>query len=241
MWMADLRVVTFSGPTVLRLTRPDALRMAVRSVVEERLPRAIPDFDGAWAQYEAERSRRRWLDQHEQPLESFLKDLARGDEGPTAKEVAQRFGESLEWHGDALPTLDYLRESGYRTILLLDLPVPLPPVWQERSKPWFDETVSSTDVLRRTPDPAPFQEAMRRLRVGASKVLAVGQGLVEDVQSAQAVHLRTALLERFGRPPPDPEAREWLRRVHGVELAEVTPDLRLRTLEDLPRALDAFA
>lgn len=241
MWMADLRAVTFSGPTVLRAVRPDALRSATRSVVAERLPRAIAEFDGAWAQYEAERARRRWVDQHEQPLETFLTGIAGGDEAPLAKEVAEQFGNSLEWHGDALPTLDYLRESGYRTVLLLDLPMPLPPVWQERSKPWFHETVASTDVLRRTPDPAPFEEALGRLRVGPPKVLHVGEGLFEDVHAAQAVQLRTALLERFGRSPPDPAAEEWLHRVHHMVPADVTPDLKLRTLEDLAGALDAFA
>jgi FMN phosphatase YigB (HAD superfamily) len=241
MWMADLRAVTFSNPAVLRLTRPDALRFAARSALAERLPARIADFDGAWAVYEAERARRRWHDQHEQPVEVFLKDLAGDDAGAIAKEAALHFGECLEWHADALPTLDYLRESGYRTALLLDLPVPLPPDWKERSKPWFDATVSSTDVLRRTPDPAPFQEALGLLRLGPPRVLHVGLGLVEDVHAAQTVQIRSALLERFGRPPPDPAAGEWLARVHGLEAAAVAPDLKLRTLEDLPRALDAFA
>ncbi len=242
MWLADLRAVTFSGPAVLRVTQPDALRSAARSAVSECGVPALPRFEEAWVGYEADRARRRWVDQREMPLGPFVGEVVgSGDEGPLAEKVADRFGESLEWHGDALPALDYLRESGYRTLLLLDLPINLPSVWRERSKPWFNEIVSSVELLRRTPDPAPFHEALRRLRIGPAKVLHVGEGLVEDVHAARAVQLRTALLERFGRSPPDPAAGNWLRRMHGLEPSSVTPDLKLRTLEDLPRALDAFA
>lgn len=242
MWMADLRAVTFSGLAVLRPMRPDALRSAVASVAAERPPSPAVDLDVAWTRYEAERARHRWTDHGEQMLVDFLaKAGLAADASEFALAVADRFGESLEWHADAIPTLDYLRESGYRTVLLLDFPLVLPPAWRERSAQWFDQTVASIELLRRTPDSAPFQEALRRLRSGPGKVLHVGEGVVEDMYAARAVQLRTALLERFGRSPQDAEAGDWLRRVHGVEPSSVIPDLKLRTLEDLPRALDSFA
>lgn len=242
MWMADLRAVTFAGSAVLRTTRPDALRFAVKSVLAEQGRDTAADLGDAWSRYDTDRAARRWVDHHEVPLEVFLKiAIQESDEGPLAAAVAERFGQSLEWHADALPALDYLRESGYRTALLFDSPVALPPLWQERSKPWFDETITSIGTLLRTPDPASFHETLRRLRVNPAKVLHVGVGLVEDVHAAQLVQLRTALLERLGRSPPDPAAGDWLRRTHGQEPSSVAPDLKLRTLEDLPRALDAFA
>ncbi len=242
MWMAELKAVSFSGATVLRLTRADALRFAVRSAVIERDPAAEPRFDAAWARYESDRARHRWADHAEAPLEGFLRDVVGVSHAPsTAGGASDRLGGLLEWHGDALPTLDYLRESGYRTVLMLDLPVALPSAWAERTKPWFDETVACLELGRRTPDSAPFQDVLRRLRASPAKVLHVGEGLVEDVHAARALQFRTALLERFGRSPPDPAAGEWLLRTHGLGPAAVAPDLKLRTLEDLPRALDAFA
>lgn len=241
MWMAELRAVTFSSPAVLRPTRRDALAYAVRSSASRGGDRVSAAVDESWAGYERERAEHRWTDHHEVPLAPFLSQIAADAEGAELiRMIADRFADCLEWHPDALPTLDYLRESGYRTVLVLDLPMALPGVWQERARPWFDEMVCTADLLRRTPDPAPFQEALRRLRLGPAKVLHVGEGLVEDVHAAATHHLRTALLERFGRPAPDPEAAAWLRRARQVDPASVTPDLKLRTLEDLPRALDAF-
>jgi len=243
MWITDLRAVMFSSPGILRFTRPDALRFAAESALIEHAPaRLLSPFPEAWSRYEANRARRRWADHGELPIESLGQDLF-GSEMDRAlvDHVGERLGECLEWHPDALPTLDYLRESGYRTVLLSDLPIPLPRVWQERSKPWFDETVSSRDLARRTPDPSAFREALRRLRLGPHQVLHVGEGVVEDVHAAQAADLRTALLERFGRGRPDPEALAWLRRERGLEPSSVKPDLRLRTLEELAATVDAFA
>ena len=243
MWIADLRVVTFSSSTVLRVNRSDALRAAAQAVLAEREPWVSPPpFEDTWSRFERERAGRRWVDQVEVPIESLVPRVAAGGpDEPFASAVAERLAASLEWHGDALPTLDYLRESGFRTALLWDSPVPLPHAWHERSRPWFDEVVGSRELGRRTPDPAAFHEALRRLRVGPHALLHVGEAIVEDVHAAQRVQLRTGLLERFGRSPPDPEAAAWLRRVQGVDASAVKPDLRLRTLEDLPSALDGLA
>jgi FMN phosphatase YigB (HAD superfamily) len=243
MWIGDLRAVTFSGASVLRWTRPDALRFAAESALAARMPRdASLAFPEAWSRYEAERQRRRWQDQREVSLESLIKELAAdGSEESLADGVAEGLGACLEWRGDALPALDYLRESGCRTALLLDLPVPFPRAWEERSKPWFGEVISSRELSRRTPDPSAFHETLRRLRMGPHAVLHVGEGIVEDVYAAHAAQLRTALLERSGRAPPAPEAATWLRQARGTDPSTVNPDLRLRTLEELPAALDASA
>lgn len=243
MWMADLRAVTFSSSSVLRVVRPAALRCAARDALADLGSSApLPSFEEDWSRYESERARRRWEDQVEVPIESVVpRTAAPWPNESFATAVADRFGDSLEWQGDVLPALDYLREAGFRTVLLADLPVPLSRAWQERSKPWFDEVVTSRDLARRTPDPAAFHETLRRLRIGPHGLLHVGEGIVEDVHAAKALQMRAALLERFGRPPPDPEAVAWLRRVHGLDAATVTPDLRLGSLEDLPFALDAFA
>ncbi len=242
MWIRDLRAVAFSGSCVFRSPRPDALRLAVLTVATAQAPEATDhELAVAWSRYEAERARVRWSSHREFPIESFLREVVRDETVDEAVDaVAERLGADLEWQKDALPTFDYLRESGYGTVVLVDLPVPLPVSWRERCRPWIDEIVSSRDLSRRTPDPAAFHECLRRLHLSRHQLLHVGEGAVEDVYAAQNVGLRTALLERFGRGRPDPDAAAWLLREHDLDVSSVKPDLKLRKLEDLPAAIDTF-
>lgn len=240
-WISDLRAVTFSGDTVLHARERDALGRATVAVLRASPAAGSPrDPERVWSGYAASREAARWEDQREVPL----RDLFGGGPGPSPGDaeaaVGVRLGEALEWYPDALPALDYLRESGLATVLLLDLPLPLPPAWAERVRPWFDGVLSSRDVGYRTPAAAPFAEAVVRVHAPAARVLHVGEGLAEDVHGAQRAGLRAALLERPIRRPQDPRALDWLLRTEGRAASEVTPDLKIRTLEELAAAVDAF-
>ena len=244
MWIADLRAVTLSSSAALRRPRPDAFRLAALYALREAKPETeVSALEAAWSRYEAVREAARWTEHREIPVGTFF---AEGPglqvPNPSAVEAAagERLSASLEWQPDALPALDYLRESGYRTALLLDFPVPLSGVWLERLGQWFDAVVAAREVGLRTPAAPFFREVAKRLRVSPRFLLHVGEGLAEDVHGAQRVGSHAALLERRLRRPPNPAATEWLRRELGPASKAVRPDLKLRTLEDLAGAIDAF-
>lgn len=241
MWVSQLSAVTFSGDAVLRPTGPDPLRRAVLSVLREAPGAgASGDPERAWSGYAASRAGARWGEQREVLLGDLFRGLpAEALRGAEAA-VGDRLGAALEWQADALPALDYLRESGLSTALILDLPAPLPPAWLERARPWFDTVVSSRDLGFRTPAATVFADAVVHMHVPAARVLHVGEGLAEDVRGAQRAGLRAALLERPMRHPQDPQALDWLLRTEGRAAAEVKPDLKIRTLEELAAAIDAF-
>ena len=241
MWVSELRAVTFSGDAVLRSVDADPLRQAAVSVLREA-PGSDRGRDPGetWSAYAASRAKARWEDQREVPAAGLLPGLPAEALRASEAAMGERLGAALEWQPDALPALDYLRESGLSTALLLDLPVPLPPAWEERARPWFDAVVSSRDLGLRTPAAAVFADSAVRLHVPAARVLHVGEGLAEDVYGAQRAGLRGVLLERPVRRPQDPRALDWLLRAEGRAAAEVRPDLKIRTLEELAAAIDAF-
>ncbi len=245
MWIVDLRTVTFSSAAVLRLSRPDALaRAAVAALREASVLAPSSDPESFWTEYEARRAVARWTDQRELSLDRFLEDatgLGPPERLALESAIADRLASSLEWQPDALPTLDYLKESGYPTALLLDLPVPLSSAWRERAQGWVDAMVSSRELGLRTPAAAVFSEAVRRLHGVPARTLHVGEGLAEDVHGAQRAGLRAALLERPLRRPPDPGGMEWLHREVRGASEGVRPDLKLRGLEELAAAIESFA
>src|SRR3972149_4805793 len=117
---------------------------------------------------------------------------------------------SIEWLPDTLPTLDYLHESGYRVALVDDSSFPLGTSWEQRISPWIDVVISTRETRHAAPHPAVFQELLTRLSLLPKHVLHVGDQLLPDVFGANGVGLRTALLERLPRDPPDPRAVDWL-------------------------------
>ena len=240
-WISQLRTVTLSGDAVLRSPQPEVLRRAVLPILQEAREGAPPhDPESLWRAYAASRSAARSADQREALLATLFPGRPAEEVRRIEAEVGERLGAALEWYPDALPALDYLRESGFSTALLLDLPVPLPAAWLERVAPWFDAVVSSREVGFRTPATIVFAEAVVRVHAPAAQTLHVGEGLAQDVRWAQRPRLRAALLERSIRRPQDPAALDWLLRTEGRAAAEVQADLKLRTLEELAAAIDAF-
>ncbi len=245
MWMAEIGAVSFSGTAVLRFPRADALRAAVARAFQESAQADVaPRFEELWPRYAAARAAARWSDHRERPLEEFLREamgVPTADVAAVESAIAERLGAELEWHPDALPALDFLRESGYSCALLLDLPLALPSTWLERAGKWFSVLVTTKDLGLRSPAPAVFSEVVRRFHVAPARVLHVGDGLAEDVYAAQRAGLRAALIERMAGHVPDPAAVAWLQRSEGRMPAETQPDLKVRTLQELAAAIDAFA
>ncbi len=244
MWVSEVRAVTFGSPSVLWFSKPDALRRATLEALRSLAPSGLTRSpEVIWSEYESARAKAHWTDHRELPLEPFLHEALGpppGDMAALASTISERLSAFLEWYPDVLPTVDYLRESGYATGLLLDLPVPLPPAWTERASRWFDAIVSSREVGFRTPAAPMFLEAARRLHAVPGRVLHVGDGLAEDVHGGLRAGLHAALLERPQRHVPDPAGMEWLRAEAHLVPADVHPDLRLRSLEELAAAMDTF-
>ncbi len=244
MWVSEVRAVSFGSSALLWFSKPDALRRAAIGALGSASLSGLPRSpEVVWSEYEAARAAARWKDHRELPLEPFLQEAfgtLPGDTVSLESAMSDRLSPFLEWYPDVLPAVDYLRESGYPTALLLDLPVPLPPGWTERASRWFDAIVPSRELGLRPPAAALFQEAARRVHVVPSRVLHVGDGLAEDVHGAQRAGFRAALLERPQRHAPDPGGLDWLRTQEHLAASEVRPDLRLRSLEELAAAMDAF-
>lgn len=68
----------------------------------------------------------------------------------------------------------------------------------------FPCIVSSVDLGRPKPDPAAFQEALRRLRVPAERAWHVGGAFASDVLGAAAAGLQAVWLVREPEPAPGP-------------------------------------
>jgi len=69
----------------------------------------------------------------------------------------------------------------------------------------FPCIVSSADAGRRKPDPAPFERALRRLRVPAARSWFVGDSFAADVAGAAALGLAAVWIHPAGAaPPPGP-------------------------------------
>ena len=245
MWVRDIRAVTFSdGGTLRRGLSPDALAASLARTLEaDGIDVPGQSFLEAWWRATATRLAARWHDLSEEPLEAtirgILPDASNRLEGVVAGAI-ESLASSIEWFPDALPTLDFLHESGYQVAVVSDSPAPIGPTWEARFAPWIEAVILSRDVGRSKPDPSPFREAFHRFGLLPKQVLHVGDQVVADVFGGKEVGLHTALLERAPREPPPPEAATWLRREHRLEPKAVIPDLRIRTLEEIPVVLDQF-
>jgi len=245
MWLRDLRAVTFDDwYTLRRLCGTRDLAEALEDALTDRGIDSGGSFREAWAREEGRRQEAQWEDLREERLEDRLQRILPERVGgleEIVSEAMESLSEAIEWFPDVLATLDWLREQGYRTALVSNTPVPLAASWRSRMEPWFDAFVLSRDVGRVKPHEAIFREAVQRLGVLPSVTLHVGDQLVADVFGPNAMGMRTALLVRGGRAASSPHPEKWLSRTHRLRPEDVKPDLRFRSLEELPVAIDAFA
>ncbi len=246
MWVRDVRAVTFGDAgTLRRPVPPEHLAAALHEALIARgLSLRREAFVADWTRAMKQRVDARWSELVEEPIEATLATILPAKSDRLADVVGaaiEALAPTTEWFSDALPTLDFLHESGVRLALVSDSPAPLGATWLARMAPWIDVTALSRDVGHVKPHPSMFKEGLRRLGVIPKQVLHVGDQIVGDVFGAKALGIRTALLERVPRDPPSSDSLAWLRRAHGMEARDIAPDLKIRTLEEIPAVMEEFA
>jgi putative hydrolase of the HAD superfamily len=114
---------------------------------------------------------------------------------------------------DVVPTLEALRADGLRLGIVSNAAyLPRLMVGQLRAlglRDYFDGVTFSSDVGRRKPHAAIYQDALRKLQVEPSKALFVGDRVKEDIQGPQRLGLR-AVLTREWRQEEDPGTADFV-------------------------------
>jgi putative hydrolase of the HAD superfamily len=87
----------------------------------------------------------------------------------------------------------------------------------------FDAIVVSGAVNKRKPSPEIFEHTLKALGVSASETVFVGDTLDADIEGAKAVGMKAVYIKR---------------RVEKVE--QVRPDQTIKSLSELPMALERF-
>ena len=111
----------------------------------------------------------------------------------------QRFTQGAVWHvyDDVRPTLQTLRERGYKLAVISN--------WDDRLKPlladlqlsdYFETIVLSIDVGATKPSPKIFEQTLKLLNVSASELFHVGDSLEEDLVGPQQCGIAALLLDR---------------------------------------------
>jgi HAD superfamily hydrolase (TIGR01509 family) len=120
---------------------------------------------------------------------------------------------------DAVAVLKGLRERGIRTGIASNAPFP-PEMMQRQLRtvgfaPHLDAAVFSSEVGRRKPAPELYLAALRRLEVGPSEALFVGDRADWDYEAPRALGMRAVLCTELARsaPPPGVPTIERLSQV----------------------------
>lgn len=167
---------------------------------------------------------------------SFRRRLAERFLGPAAdpREVERRaarwwrYGPE-ELYPDARPAVAALRRAGYRLGLLANQPSEVrEALTRDGLADAFEVWVVSEDVGLEKPDPRVFARALELAGSPPGRTAMVGDRLDRDVRPAKALGMRTVWVLRGEAPDhPTPE-----------QLAE--PDAAIRSLDELPAALEAL-
>ena len=106
---------------------------------------------------------------------------------------------SITLYDDAIPTLQHLRDTGYKLAIVSNWDTPLDPLTERLGiAEYFDAIVASHDVRVRSekPDPHIFNYALAAVGVSAEEVVHVGDTYQADIVGAQNVGIRPILLDR---------------------------------------------
>ena len=97
------------------------------------------------------------------------------------------------------------------------------------------DLIFSSDLDGKKPDPEPFLQGALKLRLPPTRILFVGDSVRADMQGAHSVGMRTLLIR-----PRRQMWRTWLRALRHPEDDHASVDLVVRSLLDVPDALDAL-
>lgn len=168
---------------------------------------------------------------------SFRRRLSARFLGPEAdlREVERRAARWWRYAPDELypdvrPAVAALREAGYRLGLVANQPSAVREALERDGlADAFEVWAVSEDVGLEKPDPRLFVLALERAGAEPARAAMVGDRLDHDVRPAKAVGMRAVWVLR-GEAPAEPTP---------AQLAE--PDAAIRSLEELPAALEALA
>ena len=106
---------------------------------------------------------------------------------------------SATLYDDAIPTLQRLRNAGFKLAIVSNWDTPLDPLTERLGiAEYFDAIVASHDARVRSekPDPHIFNYALAAVGVSVEEVVHVGDTYAADIVGAQGVGIRPILLDR---------------------------------------------
>ena len=132
---------------------------------------------------------------------------------------------SAALYSDVIPTLQRLRDIGFKLAIVSNWESPLDPLTERLEiADYFDAVVASHDVRVRSekPDPHIFNYALAAVGVSPEEVVHVGDTYEADIVGARNVGIRPILLDRDGT-----QADRWKETI--------------RSLTELPELLKGYA
>ena len=129
---------------------------------------------------------------------------------------------SIRLYDDAISTLQYFRDAGFKLAIVSNWDTPLDPLTERLGiADYFDVIVASHDMRVRSekPDPHIFNYALEAAGVSAAEAVHVGDTYGADIVGAQGVGIRPILLDRDGT-----QTGRWKETIQS--LAELTELLK---------------
>ena len=128
-------------------------------------------------------------------------------------------------YSDVIPTLQHLRDTGFKLVIVSNWESPLDPLTERFGiAEYFDAIVASHDVRVRSekPDPHIFNYALAAVGVSAEETVHIGDTYEADVVGARNVGIRPILLDR-----DETQVGRW--------------DETIQSLNELPKLLKGYA
>jgi putative hydrolase of the HAD superfamily len=131
---------------------------------------------------------------------------------------------------DTLPTLEKLKEMGYRMALVSNAADDADTqvlVDKAGIRPYMEVILSSASIGVRKPNPKIFEYVLQKMSIAAQHAAMVGDTLGADILGARNAGIFSIWLSRRGDTPANHAHRDT-----------IIPDAEIATLSELPRLLD---
>lgn len=133
----------------------------------------------------------------------------------------EEFTRYIRLDEEAIPVLQHLRESGYKTGVISNFSIPEGArklIAEYGLKRLLDTIVISGEINRRKPSPEIFITALNHLKVRPSEAIFVGDTPDVDIRGAKGVGMKTVLIDRWGI---------------NIDLTEDKPDFTIKSLKEI--------